>query len=46
MTGMDFDKVFAAKKEPLKLPQYRLMTMEELKEVSEMLTSALDIVIV
>ncbi|XP_064382419.1 small ribosomal subunit protein mS22-like isoform X2 [Halichondria panicea] len=33
MTGMDFDKVFAAKKEPLKLPQYRLMTMEELKEV-------------
>ncbi len=34
MTGMDFEKVFAPKKEPLKLPKYKLMSMEELEEVS------------
>lgn len=34
MTGMDFDKVFAPRKEPLLLPKYKLMTLEELEKVA------------
>ena len=33
MTGMDFDKVFTPHREPLSLPKYKLMTLEELKKV-------------
>ena len=33
MTGMDFDRVFAPRKEPLSLPKYKLMTLEELEKV-------------
>ena len=33
MTGMNFDKVFAPKREPLKVPKYKLMTFQELKKV-------------
>ena len=33
MTGMSFDKVFAPKREPLKVSTYKLMTFPELKKV-------------
>lgn len=33
MTGMDLDRVFLARKEPLTLPRYKLMDAEQLKEV-------------
>ena len=33
LTGLDLDKVFTPRKEPLQLPTYKLMTMEELEKV-------------
>ena len=33
LTGMDLDKVFAARKEPLMPPTYKLLTLEELEKV-------------
>ena len=33
MTGMDLDRVFSSRKEPLTLPRYKLMDAEQLKKV-------------
>ena len=33
LTGLNFERVFARRKEPLTAPQYKLMSMEELREV-------------
>ena len=33
LTGMDLDKVFAARKEPLRPPTYKLLTKKELEKV-------------
>ena len=33
LTGMDFDKVFGARKEPLEPPTYKLMSWDELEKV-------------
>ena len=33
LTGMDLDKVFAARKEPLRPPTYKLLTREQLEKV-------------
>ena len=33
MTGLDLDKVFAPRKEPLVLPRYRLMNKAQLEKV-------------
>ncbi len=37
ITGMDFEKVFIPKKEPLKLPEYKLMSMKELEKVCHLM---------
>ena len=34
MTGMDLDRVFSSRKEPLTLPRYKLMDAEQLKKVT------------
>lgn len=34
MTGMDLDRVFLSRKEPLTLPRYKLMDAEQLKKVA------------
>ena len=34
MTGMDLDRVFLSRKEPLTLPRYKLMDSEQLKKVA------------
>lgn len=33
LTGTDFDRVFAPRAEPLAVPHYKLMTLEQLKQV-------------
>lgn len=33
LTGMDFDKVFSPRQEPLQPPTYKLMTWDELEKV-------------
>ena len=33
LTGMDLNKVFAARKEPLRPPTYKLLTKKELEKV-------------
>lgn len=33
LTGMEFDKVFSPRKEPLQPPAYRLVTMDDLEKV-------------
>ena len=38
MTGMDLDRVFLARKEPLTLPQYKLMDAEQLKKVTVLIS--------
>lgn len=34
MTGMDLDRVFVSRREPLALPQYKLMNEQQLKKVT------------
>lgn len=34
LTGLDLDKVFSPRKEPLRPPTYKLMTLDELEKVS------------
>lgn len=42
MTGMDLDRVFLARKEPLTLPRYKLMDAEQLKEVIVLISFPLE----
>ena len=34
MTGRDFERVYAARKQELNLPQYRLLSEDQLRQVS------------
>jgi len=34
MTGMDLDRVFVSRREPLALPRYKLMNEQQLKKVT------------